>query len=130
MSVLGDVFGSLEAMSLGQLLLAFLACIGYVFAQGGLVGPRTSRYAWGLAALGAAGFALLSGEPMYAAMLLAFAIAGLGLFVAAVWLTSRMLGLARSRAPALIDEAPADPISQPSVVWSRPSRTGDHAHSI
>ena len=129
MSVLGAVFDSLKAMSLLQLLLAFLACIGYAVAQGRLVGPRGRRVAWAVAVLGSIGFVLESGERMYAAMLLAFAIAGLGVFVAMAWLTSRMLGFARSRAqPA--SEAPrteAAPLHDPAP--ARSARPSEPAHS-
>ena len=45
MSVLGDVFGSLKSMSQVQLLLAFIACIGYAFAQGSLLPGRGRRLA-------------------------------------------------------------------------------------
>lgn len=95
MSVLGDVFNSLQAMSLLQLLLAFVACTGYVLAQGGLIGAKGRRMAWASTLLSTAGFAFESAEWMYAAMLTAFAVAGLGLFVAAAWLMSRALGFSR-----------------------------------
>ena len=88
MSVLGQVLNGLKGMSLLQLLLAFLACIGYAVAQGGLLGPRTRPWA-GLAAFAAAvAFTLLSDDWMAATMLVAFAVAGLGVFVAMAWLLS------------------------------------------
>ncbi|MDE2300788.1 MAG: hypothetical protein KGK18_21815 [Burkholderiales bacterium] len=126
MTELGDVFGSLKAMSLLQLLLSFLACIGYALAQGRLVGPRARRYAWALAALGAFGFAFESPDWMRAAMLIAFAVAGLGVFAALAWVTSRMLGEAHSPAA----QAPADPVPQPNAARARPPRPTEHAHSI
>ena len=45
MSVLDDVFASLRAISLVQLLLAFVACTGYALAQGGLVSAKARRIA-------------------------------------------------------------------------------------
>ncbi|HEY8706808.1 MAG TPA: hypothetical protein VIM34_02305 [Burkholderiaceae bacterium] len=126
MTELGDVFGSLKAMSLLQLLLSFLACIGYALAQGRLIGPRARRYAWALAMLGAGGFALESPEWMRAAMLIAFAVAGLGVFVAAVWVTSRMLGHAHTRTP----QAQIETTPQPGTARARPARPTEHAHSI
>ena len=126
MTELGDVFGSLKAMSLLQLLLSFLACIGYALAQGRLVGPRARRCAWALAALGAFGFAFESPEWMRAAMLVAFAVAGLGVFVAVVWVTSRMLGEVHSPAPQTL----ADPSPQPNAARARTPRPNEHAHSI
>ena len=70
MSVLGDVFGSLESMSQLQLLLAFIACIAYAFAQGSLLPSRGRRIAWAAAAASAVGFAFESADWTRAAMLL------------------------------------------------------------
>ena len=110
MSVLGDVFESLRAMSLVQLLLAFVACIGYSLAQGALVSsPRVRGFAGATAFVGAIGYALLGTEWMHAAMLVAFAVAGMGLFVSVVWVTSRVLGFAGERSAPADDEAPASP---------------------
>ena len=95
MSVLDEVLGSLRAMSQLQLLLAFVACSGYALAQGGLVGRKGRRIAWALTLLSVVGFAFESTEWMHAAMLAAFGIAGLGLFVAIAWLMSRALGFTR-----------------------------------
>jgi hypothetical protein len=131
MSVLGDVFGSLESMSLVQLLLAFIACIGYAFAQGSLLPWKYRRIAWAAAVLAAAGFAFESADWTRAAMLLGFAIAGMGSFIALVWLTSRALGLGRNS--AAIDLASAESAPAPSTARGAPSRgaqPGDHAHSI
>jgi len=100
MSVLGDVFNSLQAMNQWQLLLAFVACTAYVLAQGDLVSPKVRRMAWSAALLSTAVFVLESAEWMYSAMLAAFAIAGLGLFVASAWILSRALGFSKPRATA------------------------------
>jgi len=97
MSVLGDVFESLRAMSLIQLLLAFIACTGYALAQGGLVSTRARQISSGVAVLGAVGFAFQSSEWMYAAMLLAFAIAGMGVFVMLAWMISGLIGFVSAR---------------------------------
>ena len=130
MSVLGDVFDSLKAMSLLQLLLAFIACIGYASAQGRLLAPRGRRNAGIAAALAAAGFVFESREWTYAAMLLTFAIAGLGVFVAMVWLTSQLLGVARSRRLVAIgDEALAEAAPALDVPRARSAPSGGHAHS-
>ena len=100
MSVLDDVLNSLRSMSQLQLLLAFVACTGYALAQGSLIGAKGRRIAWGAALLSTVGFAFESAEWMYAAMLVSFAIAGLGLFVASAWLLSRALGFSQPRAMA------------------------------
>jgi hypothetical protein len=105
MSVLDGVFENLTTMSHWQLLLAFIACIGYGLAQGGLLGPSGRRRAWVASLVGAVGFVLLGAEWMQAAMLVAIAVAGLGSFTAAVWLVCRLLGMQRE--PAALLAAPA-----------------------
>jgi len=134
MSVLDDVFGSLESMSQLQLLLAFIACIGYAFAQGSLLLPQGRRAAWFVAALAASGFAFESPDWTHAAMLLVFALAGMGSFVALVWLTSRALGFRSARAAAATstDAASADAglAASPAATKPRVARPSEHAHSL
>lgn len=96
MSVMDDVLASLETMTQWQLLLAFIACIGYAFAQGSLLLPRGRRIAWAAAALAAAGFVFESRDWTLATMLLGFAMVGLGSFVLLVWLTCRALGFGKA----------------------------------
>ena len=130
MSVLGGVFGSLESMSQMQLLLAFIACIGYAFAQGSLLPSKGRRIAWAAAAAAAGGFAFESADWTHSAMLLGFAIAGMGTFVALVWLTSRALGF--GRLPPANGVATTDPVPAPDATRNAPQRgsaAGDHAHS-
>lgn len=132
MSVLGEVFDGLEAMSLLQLLLAFVACIGYVAGQGGLFGSRGRGFAWAIATLGAVGFALESTDWTHAAMLLGFAVAGVGLFVASVWVASWTLGFARTRVPSPADELATEPVPAPQPAGARPraAHASEPAHSI
>lgn len=130
MSVLDEVFASLEAMSPLQLLLAFIGCIAYAFAQGGLLPLRGRRMAWFAAAAAAAGFAFCSSDWTRATMLVCFALVGMGLFVASVWLTSRALGLRppQPRAEAATAGNVDDPIAADAA--PRTSRPGDPAHSV
>ena len=131
MSVLGDVFGSLKSMSQVQLLLAFIACIGYAFAQGSLISWRGRRVAWAAAAFAATGFAFESADWTHATMLLGFAIVGMGSFVALVWLTSRALGFGQPPAnPDAVAAENAFGLNAPSVPQPRGKRPGKHAHSI
>jgi hypothetical protein len=129
MSVLGDVFDNLRFMSLLQLLLAFFACIGYACAQGRLFGPRGRRAAAGVAGVGAIGFVIESREWMQGAMLIAFAVVGMGLFIAMVWLTSRLLGMARARRQSALDEALPEAAVPAGAARALPPLTGGHAHS-
>lgn len=130
MSVLDEVFDSLRFMNQWQLLLAFLACMGYVLSQGRLIEPKERRIAAWLAVVAGIGFAVESAEWTNAAMLLAFAVAGLGLFVGATWLISRMLGLAATR-PApdadAVEPASAAPLPAPRA---RSAPRNDPAHSL
>ena len=131
MSVLGEVFGSLESMSQLQLLFAFIACSGYAFAQGSLLPWKGRRAAWVASAGAAVGFAFESSDWTHAAMLLGFAVVGMGSFVASVWITSRALGFARSAPRAASETVPADlSAAPPSADTMRPVRSGDPVHSV
>ena len=113
MSVLAEVFASLGTMSLLQLLAAFVACVAYGLAQGGLLDRTGRRWAWGLAAAAAATFIVLHREWPYAVMLVAAALAGLGIFTAMVWLASRLVGIDRATLPVLEEALPdgtTDPV--------------------
>ena len=131
MTVLDDVFDSLATMSLLQLLLAFVACTGYMLAQGRLVTARARRIAAAAAVVAALAFVLLGGTWARSAMLIAFAIAGLGAFIASVWLSGRLLGLAPEQAVLAADsghgEDPialeSDVITVPGSACPRPRRT-------
>ena len=100
MAVLGNVFASLQTMSLLQLLLGLVACTGYALAQGGIVGGRTRATAGGTAFSAAFGFALESPEWTYGVMLIAFAVTGLGLFVVVVCWLSALMGCNENHATA------------------------------
>jgi hypothetical protein len=93
MSVPAYVVETLHAMTLLQLLLAFLTFIGYALGQGALLGPRARPWVWAMSALGALGFAWLSPDWTHAAVLFGVAVAGMGLFTASVWLLSRGLSV-------------------------------------
>ena len=132
MLVFDDVFDCLRYMTLPQLLLAFLACIGYALSQGRLLDTGGRRLAAGVAASSAVGFVVLSPDWMSASMLVAFAIAGIGIFVALAWLLSTWVGLSRGAAPAAegtddLEVAQAAP--EGSTVARQRSRRG-HAHSV
>lgn len=90
MTELDDVFDSLNSMSLVQLLMAFVACIAYTLAQGGLVASRSRGVATLIAMVAAFGFVVLSNTWAYGAVLVAFAVAGIGAFVAIAWLLGRV----------------------------------------
>lgn len=109
MTVIGDVFDSLKTMSQWQLLLAFVAGIGYTLAQGGLLAARTRMLAALVATVAALAFVLLGPTWAQSAMLVAFSVAGLGAFVAIAWVCGQLLGFG-----AAMPSAAADSISDES----------------
>lgn len=130
MSVLDDVVGSLRSMTQVQLLLAFMACIGYAFAQGSLLSVRGQRAAWLAATLSAAGFAFVSENWTHATMLLGFAVAGMGSFVAGVWLTSRALGFDRPPTRTDVDVDAEENTFGTAPPLPGSARSAGHAHSL
>ena len=93
MTMLHDVAESLRAMTSLHLLLAFLACIGYMLAEGQLAPMRVRLYAGAVAAASAVWFVIDSPEWTAGTMLVALAIGIVGLFTALVWALSAALGL-------------------------------------
>ena len=78
----------------------------------------------------AAGFAFVSANWTHATMLLGFAVAGMGSFVALVWLVSRAIGFGRATASA--DAAPAESGFGVTAAAPQPrgARATEHAHSL
>jgi hypothetical protein len=125
--MLHDVFDSLRAMTLLHLLLAFIACIGYMLAEGRLLPPRLRMWAGIVAATSALIFVLEAPQWTIGAMLVALAIGAVGLFTAIVWGLSAMLGLRRSTplAPSAAEAGNAAPERRVSL----PTRPGPlHSH--
>src|SRR5437867_4294144 len=85
MAMLHDVYDSLRAMTLLHLLLAFLACIGYMVAEGRIAPKRVRIVAGLIAAASAAWFVIDSPQWTAGAMLVAFAVGIVGVFTALVW---------------------------------------------
>ena len=112
MNELGD---SLERMSFMQLLLLFGFVITYVVAVGGLFGTAVRLRAACAALVQALAFVALTDPWVHGALLVAFVVAGLGLFVMLSWLLARLLG-----PRPLPAEAPADTASDTSTLPSLP----------
>lgn len=85
-----DITAALDKLTLLQMVLAwaFVAC--YALSLGGMLEPRGSRRAAVAAALCAVAFCIASDAWVHAALLVAFAVAGMGVFVAAAWTLSRL----------------------------------------
>lgn len=116
MSALAGVFDGLKTMGLLQLLLAFVACMAYLLAQGRLLSRAGRGWAGALATACAAGFVVMDRDWTNAVVLIAIAVAGIGSFTALVWLTARAIGVDRDAPPepaiastALVAEPTAGP---------------------
>lgn len=125
MTMLQSVFGSLQSMTSAQLLFGFVTCMCYAGLQGSLL---IGRIRWTAASIGlstAFGFVVAGPNWVYSVMLLAFAVAGLGLFAGVVWLLGSVLGFDGESPPRVLDSALAEPgmdaaPASSGVVGSRP----------
>lgn len=125
MTMLHGVAESLRAMTLLHLLLAFLACIGYMLAEGQLAPIRVRLYGGAVAVVSAIWFVIDSPQWTAGAMLVAFAIGIVGLFTATVWVLSAALGLrhAANLVPAQpVPEAASAPCERRAAI--APTRPG------
>ncbi len=111
MTELGD---SLERMNFMQLLLLFGFVTCYVLAIGGLFGSTVRLRAAGLALLQAGAFTALTDPWVHGALLMAFAVAGLGLFVVLSWLLARALGPRQALTAPLLPDTQSDAAVSPS----------------
>ncbi|HEY2925282.1 hypothetical protein [Piscinibacter sp.] len=96
---------SLHAIGPEQFVLAFAFLISYPLSLSSFAGLRGRRWAGLGAFAAAAGFAALTDPWMNGVLLLAVAVVGVGLFVAAVWAMSAMLGLVEGRMARTTDVA-------------------------
>lgn len=111
-----DITASLNKLSLLQMICAwtFVAC--YALALGGMLEARGSRRAAGLALIAAGLFCALGENWVHGALLVTFAVAGMGLFVAAAWALARSVawylarGTPAQRPPAVSAKAKPQPI--------------------
>jgi hypothetical protein len=130
MTMLHDVAESLRAMTLLHLLLAFLACIGYMLAEGQLAPVRVRLYGGLVAAASAIWFVIDSPQWTAGAMLVALAVGIVGLFTALVWTLSALLGLRHTANAAAMQPAidaagvPADKRAQ--IAATRPGALPSH----
>lgn len=125
MTTLREVFYSLESASQLQLLLAFVACIGYALGQGRLLPNRARVVALVVAAIAAVGFAAESDYWPAAAMLVAIAVVALGGFTAAAWLLSRMLRVEPPALPIEAEQAAPDAPLPSAALEANPVHHGD-----
>jgi hypothetical protein len=131
MSVAAELHTSLKSMGFFQLLLAivFLAC--YSVACSTLFESRGRARAGGVALLAAVAFTALTQPWVHGALMVAGAVAGLGLFSAIGWILSSALHVPQVKVPAtdealpLLAETIAEPAAEPAASPS-PARAPQH----
>jgi hypothetical protein len=129
--MLHDVAESMRAMTLLHLLLAFLACTGYMLAEGQLAPVRVRMYGALVAAASAIWFVIDSPMWTAGAMLVAFAVGIVGLFTALVWLLSAALGLRHTPSVVAVQAAAPEAIAAPAdrrgpITATRPGALPSH----
>ena len=126
MDELGD---SLAGMSFVQLVLLFAFVISYMLAVGGLLGTR-ARWRAATLALGlAVAFAALTRPWVHGALLMAFVVAGLGLFVLVAWLLAGLFG-SQGLAPQRNGPAPAQAAADSVRAEAADTATVEAAHKV
>lgn len=108
-----ELGGSLEQMDFVQLVLLFGFVGAYVLALGAMLGARWRARSGLTAALLAAAFVTRTDPWVHGMLLVAFVVAGIGLFVLATWMLARLV------APRPTPTPPADPPLAP-ILASRP----------
>lgn len=103
-----DIAVSLEKLGLVHMVLAwaFVAC--YALSLGGMLGATGSRRAAVLAVVAAVSFCVISENWVHGALLVMFAVAGMGLFVATAWALARIAawGVQQGQRPVVPAPAP------------------------
>jgi hypothetical protein len=105
MTEMGDLSITLNDMGFVQLVLAFAFLISYALAIGGMFGALGRRRAAAAAFAAAIAFAAMTTPWVNGALLVVFAIAGVGLFITLAWALSLLFGAARAPG-ASVAEAP------------------------
>jgi hypothetical protein len=114
MSVASELHLTLRSMGFMQLLIAIVFLGAYSVACSTLFGGRGRTRAAGVALLTAVAFTALTQPWVHGALMVAGAIAGLGMFSAIGWLLSAVLHQSRA-GTAMPDEPVSDDALQPEV---------------
>ena len=110
---MNELGNSLERMSFVQLLLLFAFVTSYVLALGGLLGTPARRRTAVLALVLAVAFSALTDPWVHGALLMAFVVAALGLFVMLSWLLARLFG---PRVALQTDAAASEPATSQAAL--------------
>ena len=132
MSVASEVHTSLRTMGFAQLLLAvvFLAC--YSVACSTLFEARGRGRAAFVALVAAVAFTVLMQPWVHGALLVAAAVAGMGVFSIAVWVMGTVLQIRQGRLPteeALLASEAAEP-AVPELATAAPQAMPSHRDGI
>jgi hypothetical protein len=114
MTVFSELGATLRAFDFIQLLLAFLFLNSYAIVLGELFGPLGRLRAAAFALAAAAGFVALTDPWMHGVLLVVAAVAGIGMFIVAVWALSLLAERIAQRAMVLRVET-ADSLSAISL---------------
>jgi hypothetical protein len=127
MSVADELHLTLRSMGFLQLLMAIVFLGAYSVACSTLFGSRGRTRAAGLALLTAVAFTALTQPWVHGALLVAGAVAGLGLFSAASWLLSAALHHPQTAAAIVEDVVLEDaPQLEPVAAPTAPPRVAQH----
>lgn len=129
--LMDDITSSLDTLGLAQMLLgwAFLAC--YALAIGGMLGTRGRRNAAGLAVLVAVLFCSGVENWVHGALLVMFAVGGMGVFTVVAWALAQAAVWAVHRgaqteppsaAPAVAPAKPQLAANPWLSLWGSPTR--------
>jgi hypothetical protein len=121
LAAMEDILATLRNLSFTQMIFAWLFVGCYALALGGMLGTSGSLRAGLAAAAAGVLFAVFSEQWVHGALLVLFAIAGMGFFLAAAWLlaaSSAWLVARRMQQP----EPRQVPIAAPAA--SRPAASG------
>lgn len=113
MSVIGELRVSLDAIGFEQQAFLFAFLASYPLALGGLLASRGRRIAGATAAASMVGFTLFTDPWIHGVLVVVVLVAGMGLFIAAVWALDRVqrLVLRDRNVPALLEaEVPAQAV--------------------
>jgi hypothetical protein len=115
MSVASELHLTLRSMGFMQLLIAIVFLAGYSVACSTLFGSRGRTRAAGVALIAAVAFTALTQPWVHGALMVAGAVAGLGLFSAIGWILSAALHHPQAGA-AVADELAPEEALQPEPV--------------
>jgi hypothetical protein len=110
---MNDLGQTLETMDSTRLLLALVFVAGYAAAIGRLATERGRRWSTGLATLAGLAFVGLTNPWVHGALLVVFAVVGVGAFIALAWALSAWAVHVQTTAAAPVPVALATQVIEP-----------------